>query len=623
MATNEKRRRNRKRHSLSFLLAASRRRESNLLQILQEDPLFRWAFAGVVLLLLALAVLIPKIWIMTPRGFNPVIRISGLDMMQSRSLMRTARKHAETGRTAEAMQAWTAAVVNNPAELDAVQGLLNAFLIGGVVEPRTLSLAVGQGNWLLQLGGTNLADVDLVAQVYRKGQLPEGVIQLLSDPSHPMTAFGAGLLGESYFELGRMNLFDAHWTRHESELASDPRMRLYRAAWSAGWGSPGGVPGGIRALEEASREGGEREHAMHLLLWVLAQRQELAAFEKVFGELQGLRADRMEDHARWWVLLDHAGRREDAMARARAYAVPPRTAIEARLLLGVWARLGLHDLIVGFARQQLGAFTNARALRQLVGRQLIAGQRWEDLRTIAVELRANGRLVADLGGYSHYLEGVAEHGLERRSRAMDSFPRMMKDLPEDPVLNVEMAGTLRRLGYPEFAREIIRLQESALGNQAEYWQGLAQAAHDSRDAETLLAACERGYQLAPGNLPAANNFAAALLTHRRDPAEAIRITLQVLGKLPESRLAQVNHALALAQMGRHADARVALAKLDQGELSAEERTHWALGGFECALAEGRVDEARKLIDQIELRYLFPPQLEWLNTARARMNRPGS
>ncbi len=623
MATDEKRRRTRKRHSLSFLLAASRRREANLLQLLQEDPLFRWAFAGVVLLVLALGVLIPKIWIMTPRGFNPVVRISGLDMMQSRSLMRTARKHVEAGRTAEAMQAWTSAVVNNPAELDAVRGLLKAFVAGGAVEPRSLSVAVGQSNWLLQLGGTNLADVDLAAQVYRKGEMPEVVVQLLADPSHPMTAYGAALLAESYFELGRMALFEEHWARHEAELATDPRMRLYRAAWAAGWGPPGGVPGGIRVLEESAREGGEREHAMHLLLWVLAQRQELEAFEKLFGELQGLRADRLEDHARWWVLLDHAGRREDAMARARAFAVPPRTAIEARLLLGVWSRLGLHDLIVEFAREQLGAFTNARSLWQLVGRQLIAGERWEDLRTIAVELRANARLVVDLSGYSHFLEGVAEHGMERRSRAMDSFPRMMKDLPQDPVLNVEMAATLRRLGYPEFAQEIIRLQESALGNQAEYWQKLAQAAHESRDAETLLAACERGYQLAPGNLPAANNFAAALLIHRRDPAEAIRITLQVLAKLPESRLAQVNHALALAQMGRHDDAWKALGKVDPEALSAEERTHLVLGQFECALAGGRVDEARQLAERIELRYLFPPQLEWLNTARARMSRPRS
>ncbi len=590
---------------------------------MQEDPLFRWAFAGVVLLILALGVLLPKVWIMTPRGFNPVVKISGLDMMQARSLMRTARKHEEAGRATEAMQAWTSAVVNNPTELDAVRGMLKAFVAGGAVEPRTLSVAVGQGNWLLQLGATNLADVDLVAQVYRKGELPEVVVQLLADPSHPMMAFGAMLLAESYFELGRMGLFDEHWSRHESELVTDPRMRLYRAAWSAGWGPAGGVAEGLRALEEASLEGKEREHALHLLLWVLAQRQELASFERFFGELQGLRADRLEDHARYWVLLDHAGRREDAMARSRAYPVPPRTAIEARLLLGVWSRLGLHDLIVQFAREQLGSFSNARALWKLVGRQLIIGERWEDLRTIAVDLRANGRLVADLSGYSHFLEGVAEHGLERRSRALDSFPRMMKDLPDDPILNVEMAGTLGRLGYPEFAKEIIRQQESALGNQADYWQGLAQAAHESRDADTLLAACERGYQLAPGNLPAANNFAAALLIHRRDPAEAIRITLQVLAKLPESRLARVNHALALAQMGRHADARAALAKLDLSALSAEERTHWALGRFECALAEGRGNEAREMADQIELRYLFLPQLEWLNTARARINRTGS
>jgi len=621
MASDEKRRRTRKRRSLSFLLESSRRREASLMQLLQEDPLFRWAFVGLMLLLVTLGVILPKVWIMTPKGFTPVVRISGLDMLQAQSLMRTARKHEAAGRNGEAMQAWTSAVVNNPAELDGVRGLLRAFVAGGAVEPRSLATAVGQCNWLLKLGGTNAADVELVARVCVKGDMPEVVVRLLSDSNHPLTSLGAAMLGEAYFELGRMAAFDELWLRHEAELALDPRLRLYRAAWAAAWGPSGGVRDGIRILEEGVLDRDVREHALQLKLLVHGQQQDLGAFESAFADLQGLRGDRLEDHVRRWVLLDHAGRHDEAVALAHAYALPPKTSIEARLLLDVWARLGLHELIVGFAREQLGAFSSARSLWQQVGRLLIAAKRWEDLRTIAVELRANARLVGDLAGYSHFLEGVAEHGLERRSRALDSFPRMMADLPEDPVLNVELAGTLRRLGYPEFAQEIIRRQEAALGGRADYWQNLAHASHEARDAETLLAACERGYQLAPDNISAANNYAAALLIHRRDPAEAIRITVQVLAKAPDSGLARVNHALALAQMGRISDARQALKAVDPGRLSSEEKTYWNLGRFECAVADQNRDEALELIAGIELRYLFPPQVDWVNSTRAGLLAP--
>ena len=120
------------------------------------------------------------------------------------------------------------------------------------------------------------------------------------------------------------------------------------------------------------------------------------------------------------------------------------------------------------------------------------------------------------------------------------------------------------------------------------------------------------------NLVLANNHAASLLITRSNATEAVKLTMAVLSKAPESSIARINHALALAQMARYDDAESQLAKLQITSLDEQEQTFYHFARLDCAAGLGRFEDARKEIELVELRYLFPPQIEWITQMRVRI-----
>jgi len=100
---------------LSKRRLAQKLRDYPLIRLLLFKRWFRLAFIGFVFLVLFLALFLPKMWVVTPRGFDPKIKISGLDLVQAWSLQRTAWRATTAGQYELADHAWQAAVANNPA----------------------------------------------------------------------------------------------------------------------------------------------------------------------------------------------------------------------------------------------------------------------------------------------------------------------------------------------------------------------------------------------------------------------------------------------------------------------------------------------------------------------------
>src|SRR5687767_1892655 len=67
---------------------------------------FRVAFFAALLFLPLMTLFLLKVWRVTPADFQPVVKISGLDLVQASSLRRTAVKLAALGRFDEAAQSW-------------------------------------------------------------------------------------------------------------------------------------------------------------------------------------------------------------------------------------------------------------------------------------------------------------------------------------------------------------------------------------------------------------------------------------------------------------------------------------------------------------------------------------
>jgi len=105
---------------------------------------------------------------------------------------------------------------------------------------------------------------------------------------------------------------------------------------------------------------------------------------------------------------------------------------------------------------------------------------------------------------------------------------------------------------------------------------------------------------------------------RERASEAVQLTLQVYSHSPQSRLARVNHALALVQNGRLEEGEQLLKSVSPDDLSDSARTVLQYVWFQCHRLAGRTAAARAAAELIDVRHLFPPQIQWLEQARAEL-----
>src|SRR5689334_6947959 len=138
---------------------------NSMLRMLLYEKLFRLALAGLFVLLFSTGLFIAKIWTVSPAGFSPKIRISGLDYVQAWSLRRTALKQMAQGQFDDALYSWRVAVANNSANPELVRGCLN-HLLNGTDKRRCAPAVVTYTRWLLRLTQTNQADLELSARLY-------------------------------------------------------------------------------------------------------------------------------------------------------------------------------------------------------------------------------------------------------------------------------------------------------------------------------------------------------------------------------------------------------------------------------------------------------------------------
>src|SRR5262245_27447373 len=97
---------------------------NSVLCLILYETWFRVAFFGVLLLIPLGLLFILKVWRITPADFQPVVKISGLDLVQARSLRGTALQQAASGRFEEAVQSWRIAIANNPGDPELFRGAL-------------------------------------------------------------------------------------------------------------------------------------------------------------------------------------------------------------------------------------------------------------------------------------------------------------------------------------------------------------------------------------------------------------------------------------------------------------------------------------------------------------------
>jgi hypothetical protein len=139
--------------------------EHATLLVLFYDRWFRFAAILFLLALISGGLLLPRIWRVTP-SYMPIVRISGLDLLQASSLRKAALKQSAAGQVKDALLSWRSAIDNNPGNADLIREMVQFIVKQPTVPVEYAGYAASRSIWLLGLSRTNKADVALVAELF-------------------------------------------------------------------------------------------------------------------------------------------------------------------------------------------------------------------------------------------------------------------------------------------------------------------------------------------------------------------------------------------------------------------------------------------------------------------------
>ena len=591
---------------------------SPLLRQLFFDRRFRVGALFVCLLAGAVGISIPRIFVVSPPGMNPPIRVSLLGHIQARSLARTAARQVAEQHWDESIWSWRSALQQNAGDVAANRGLISTLAV--LPDPRLKysDFAAKQSAWLLRLTGTNDSDLELVVRMFQHYQADDYIIALLGTRADILPPVLVAELAKANFRFGNVAQFAELRQKVSTNLPATNDWGLYDAAWRWGWGP---VESASKARDEIERAETDSTHAIlayHLHQQVAFARGDVTGFETAFQHLKEMQADRPLDHANYWELLALNGRRSDAATLAKAYAGEMQNAPELLLIAREYETIGLRMEAADLLQKHRVEFASSSELWARIADLYIKGGEWEKVRELAIDLRADSVQSVEMPGFGWYLEGLAN----LKSGAVDDARRKFAKAAEAPIRPVviayQTASGMSKSGFPESSAKIYSRLEQWFGRSDEYWFALALSGYQSGDYELFLTASRRAYELSPKKLAIINNLAAALLLLRQKPGEAIRLTMECIAANPGNAGFRINHALALVLNNQGQEAENVLQKIDSNHLTMEEKTLYHYARFQIESAAGNTARCRAELKYIELRHLKAEQSKWMHEAMVKL-----
>jgi predicted Zn-dependent protease len=598
---------------------------NSILRMLLYERLFRVILVLLVLLLGGTGLFLAKIWTASPKGFDPVIKLSGLDYVQAWSLRQTALKQQAEGRFDDALYSWRVAIANNPVNPDLIRGCLN-HLLDGTDKRKCTPAAVSYSRWLMRLTETNLADLELSVRLYEHFGVDDLTVRTVSLYGKQLSPTLEGCYLKALFNRRAYDEFGERWkdAKLRGVQFSDPDLALYHAAYLEGWGLPSDANAGKQLLEKAKSDPNRARQALahQLQLKVSDRLVDAEAYRTSLAFLEESRQDRLADHFHYWELLLRLGRKKEAAQLMDAHVTPPNSGEETVLLAQAYYDLGQQDKSREILKQYSLEFSTSEAVWLTYANLLTVQKRWDDLISLALLIRNESNPVRDiLGGYSYYLEGLAELRKNRLPTATNAFNHIPASRAKDKTIELMLAEKLEAIGFPDVSKAILlNLQKEVVDNE-QFWVFLAKTAFESRDPDVLVSAMASAYKLRTNDLGIVNNYAAALLATRQRPDEALRLTSRVLEKFPDAAGPRINQAEALLQNQKPDDAEPILRSIEADKLSDEERSQYYLVCFELYLDQHRFDDARKALGGVQPRHLLPTEVKWMSEAKKQLPPP--
>lgn len=567
---------------------------------------------------------LPKIWKVTPKDFNPVVRISLLDEIKARALEHNAKKYLRQDRVDYGIMAYSSSIAHNLGNLDRIRTFLRLSthrqLERGSVELDTITIyGLRYANWLRKIS-TDQGDLQLVAEFLDAMEFDDDLLGVLAPERSHLSdqlrrIYIKGLLRQGYIEQ-----FEALWRvwNPREEWEKDLEMKLYRAAATAAYSRDGRFPEARGFLEAHLTEGEMKVVANRLYEIFCFEQRDPNGYLQALKRLEDWRKDKLTDHSRAWRLLAAKGRKEEALKMADQFNRAPRTAVETSLLAAAYTELGMKADAQKLLDQFIARFGFYERLWVQQGTLLASSKEWTALRNLIAKMRLEPSVAHRMEGFSYYLEGVSELGEGRKAAAYELFQR----IPNYRIPNLDVAfaviDQMRALGHLDIAARMVAQAEDEAKDSPRYWMFVAQLGSELKDEELLLKATEQYLRLQPADVTAKSNFAAALLAARQRPSEAVKVTFELMSLASTVAPFQINHAAALALNSRYSDAEKLLDEVNLGRLGDLERTMFYFVATESLVGQEKFVRARATASKVQERFLYPKQVAAFNDWKVKI-----
>ncbi len=589
-----------------------------LLRLLYYTRWLRWGLLCMLLILVTVPLGLVKVWTATPLDFNPVVKISLLDKLQSWSLRRAAYKAMDAGRFEDAVHAWHSSIANDPGN-QVYQREYFQFLMDEDLQKSKSREAAQNGWWYLKLNQTNLTSLEVVTDVFDYYQLHEINQLFLSQQLEKLTPEMEVKYLKSAFHMGNIAGFRKGIERMDpSRLEAEPELKLYHAAYMSIWGSPASALSYIDTLRSHLNHPKHAFLAHTLNCEVSVARGEIDEFRQSMDYMISRGADRLVHHLQYWSMLVEHGERDNAIEQFRRYNLPPDHAKDLVHFVDFAVLIGEDDLAIQYLKTYAGDFGYYEPVWVAYANILIDRGDWQSLNNLAVQARRHPLASNTLEGFTYFMEGRAALGEQKLELAARMMVKAARVEYEIATVGFYIAQELGTLGYDSEALSILRGCSDEMKGEKSYWERVFPLASSQGDSELFLQAAEQLYQLEPKNPVYRNNYAALLLSNRRESDTAVRLTWEQLNESSANRLSKpskyhaalINHALALALNHRYDEAVGHLKQVPESALPPQFKSGYHLAWFEVALRMEDYDVARSHGMLVEKDELLPSDREW-------------
>ena len=416
---------------------------------------------GLGLLAVLAALLFLPLWRVTPRGIDPVVRLSGLEWMESEVLGRSAQREWALGNIEQASNAFEHAIHANPGQPQWMRQYLQSLLTQPDSNARLLK-NLPTFDWLLRLAGRATNDISLVAEAVQRVQPPSAVVDFLAPHERHLTTQARAIYLAALFADKRYEAFNRVWERAPAVDGDVSGMeeKLYRIAVEAiqSTNTTASLEARQKLAAQVSATPSGRI-AGRLSFQVALHHADLASCSVLLELLASLRLDKMPDYVAYWDLLISQGNKAGALEAAANLKRKPETQSEVLELAHFWIRVGRPSTALALINDFATRADPGRDLWLLKAAILIANHDWVLVRNLAGNLKSSARAFDGLSAFTAYLEGLAAHAAGDAQAAQSSFSAMVADPDIYLVFSPDMLNELRRRNY---TNEVARLETRML-----------------------------------------------------------------------------------------------------------------------------------------------------------------